>query len=63
VLSHAGVSCDYQADLEACSGDLAEFCRFAQAAQGLDPYFTLNVRQFVVTARCVAVFAIVARTR
>jgi photosystem II stability/assembly factor-like uncharacterized protein len=63
VLSHAGVSCDYQADLEACSGDLAEFCRFAQAAQGLDPYFTLNVRQCVVTARCVAVFAMVARTR
>ena len=27
LISHAGVSSDYQADLDACGGDLAEFCR------------------------------------
>jgi hypothetical protein len=27
LVSHAGVSSDYEADLEACGGDLAEFCR------------------------------------
>jgi hypothetical protein len=27
LISHAGVSTDYQEDLDACGGDLAEFCR------------------------------------
>ena len=27
LISHAGVSSDYQTDLDACGGDLAEFCR------------------------------------